>query len=111
MFRPAIFLVAATTLTGCSLFGSDCAGLGLVRLTPMDTTIHVGDSFAVRYDEGSTCGPVQESDYHSVPLTWTTKDSLVVRIGPAVGRVTGLAIGDAQVAAVERSATIAVHVR
>ena|SRR5215831_110107 len=111
MLKSAILIAAALSSISCSLFGSDCAGLGLERLIPMDTTIHVGESFVIRYDQGSTCGPPSESDYHSVPLTWTTRDSLVVHLGPDVGRVTGIAIGDAQLAPAERSFTVTVHVR
>jgi len=101
MGRTVFFLIAVIGLTSCSTFGSDCAGIGLVRLVPTDTTIRVGESFAIRYDEGATCGPVRESDYHAVPRTWTTNDSLVVRLGPDAGRVTGLSVGDARLTALE----------
>ena len=111
MIKTALVLIAAIGSSSCSLFGSDCAGVGLVRLVPMDTTIHIGESFVIRYDEGGNCGPVRESDYHRVPLSWTTTDSLLVRVGPDAGRVTGLSVGDARVTALERPLPVTVHVR
>lgn len=111
MIRSVVLLVAAIGSTSCGMFGSDCAGIGLVRLVPVDTTIRVGQSFVIRYDEGGTCGPVREADYHAVPLTWTTSDSLVVRLGPDAGRVTGLSVGDARLTALERGLPVTVHVR
>jgi hypothetical protein len=111
MIKVLIVVIVAIGSFSCGLFGSDCAGIALDRLTPMDTTIHVGESFVVRYEEGSTCGPVRESDYHTVPLTWTTADSLIVRLVPAAARVTGLSVGDARLTALERPLPVAVHVR
>lgn len=111
MIKALLVLVALIASFSCNAFGSDCAGVGLLRLTPMDTTIHVGESFVIRYQEGSACGPVTESDYHAVPLTWTTTDSLIVRIGADAGRVTGLSVGDARLTALERALPVTVHVR
>ena len=111
MGKALLVFVAAIASVSCSRFGSDCAGVGLVRLTPMDTTVRIGESFVIRYQEGSTCGPVTESDYHAVPLTWTTSDSLIVRLGADAGRVTGLSIGDARLTALERALPVTVHVR
>jgi len=70
-----------------------------------------GESFAIRYDEGATCGPVRESDYLPVRRTWTTNDSLIVRLGPDAGRVTGLSVGDARLTALEGGLPVTVHVR
>jgi hypothetical protein len=111
MIKGLIVLIVAISSLSCRLFGSDCAGIGLVRLTPMDTTIRVGESFVIRYEEGSTCGPVRESDYHIVPLTWTTSDSFIVRLAPVDARVTGLSVGDARLTAAERALPVTVHVR
>ena len=111
MGRIIFLLVAVIGSSSCSMFGSDCAGIGLVRLIPMDTTIHVGESFVIRYDEGGTCGPVRESDYHSVPRTWTTSDSVIVRLGPDAGRVIGLSVGDARLTALQGGLPVTVHVR
>jgi hypothetical protein len=111
MGRTALLLIAVIGSTGCSMFGSDCAGIGLVRLVPTDTTIRVGEFFVIRYDEGAACGPVTESDYHPVPRTWTTSDSLIVRLGPDAGRVTGLTVGDARLTALEGGLPVTVHVR
>ncbi|HTE47373.1 MAG TPA: hypothetical protein VK636_19130 [Gemmatimonadaceae bacterium] len=112
MIRRLVVLLATIGSLSCdSLFGSDCAGVGLARLRPTDTTIHVGESFVIRYDEGGTCGPVRESDYHAVRLTWTTTDSLVVRLAPATAQVTGLGVGDAKLTALEQGLPVTVHVK
>jgi hypothetical protein len=111
MIKVLIVLIVAIGSLSCRVFGSDCAGIGLVRLTPMDTTIHVGESFVIRYEEGGTCGPVRESDYHIVPLTWTTTDSFIVRLAPVDARVTGVSVGDARLTALERPLPATVHVR
>jgi hypothetical protein len=107
-----LLLVGNLSLTGCA-YETVCAGVGLERVTPIEPTIAVGASFTARYEEGGTCTPghVTAADYHAVPLTWRTPDTLVVAVDAVTGRVTGKAVGDARISSDERGFMLAVHVR
>lgn len=106
-----LVIVFSAAITGCG--ETVCAGVGLARILPADTTIAVGASFIARYQEGATCSPghVTDADYYPVPVTWRTADTLVVRVDAATGRVTGVGIGDAHVTSDERLILLGVHVR
>lgn len=88
-----------------------CAGVGLARLSPVDTTIGVGATFAVHYQEGGTCSDESHAKYYDVPIVWHTADTAIVRLDSLSGRVTGRAIGDAHLSAVDRALVVSVHVR
>ena len=77
----------------------NCAGVGLSRVLPGDTTIAVGQSFVIIYQDGGTCGGrITDANYHTVPTTgWYTPDTLIVRVDSVTGRVTGRAVGTAHI--------------
>lgn len=106
--RAVLFLIGAALL--CSGCGDRvCAGVEMVRAVPGDTTIHVGDSFTMRAEEGGSCDEVHITDPHPVSLTWTTRDTLIVQVDSTTGRVTGRSPGDAHVAG--DVFVVTVHVR
>jgi hypothetical protein len=89
-----------------------CGGVGLARVTPSETSIRVGESITVHLQEGeSPCGNADEH-WRDVSATWRTDDSLIIRVDSLLGRVTGLQIGDARVAAGQSDVlSVLVHVR
>ena len=91
-------LRVGASVTGCNSAGV-CAGVGLWRTIPAESTLAVGQSLTLRHQEGGTCYPSnpQESDYHDVEVFWSTSDTSVVQVNSPTGRVTGRAIGDARV--------------
>ena len=109
-------------LAACAIFvacrGSDrityCAGIGLDRNAPSDTTIRVGQAFVARYYEGGYCAGAEPTTTHLdlVPInTWYTPDTLVLQVDSATGQVTGRASGDTEVRAHGQAPLIHVHVR
>ena len=88
-----------------------CAGVGLVRVLPRDTTIPLGASFIARYQEGGTCSDERHGTYHDVSVVWRTADTAVVRLDSLTGRVTGRAVGDAALSIADRGFVVSVHVR
>jgi hypothetical protein len=113
MRRVLLSVILAGMGTACHDHVTVCAGVGLVRFPPTDTTISVGASFILRYQEGGTCNPGHpaESDYHDVHLAWRTPDTAVVRLDSATARVTGLRTGDATLRPDGRDWKVLVHVR
>lgn len=109
--KGLILLAAAAASVIACADRITCAGVGLVRLPPLDTTIAVGASFVIRYQEGGTCSDESHATFQDVPLTWRTADTLVVRLDSVSNRVTGRAVGDAHLSVAERGLTISVHVR
>jgi hypothetical protein len=109
----SLLLLVVTTLGVTACADEVCGGVGLERFPPADTTLTVGQSFVLRFEEGGTCDPdhVTDADFHPVVLAWTTPDTLVVRIDSATQRVTGLRVGDAVITAPERGIVVNVHVR
>lgn len=104
-------------LFGClASFGcasrTTCAGVGLIRVTPMEATLRVGESITLHLQEGeSPCGD-RDENWRDVPARWRTNDTLVVRVDSLLGRVSALRAGDARVAAGQGDALSAlVHVR
>jgi hypothetical protein len=95
-------------LTGCG-----CAGVGLDRVRPTDAIIAVGQTITLEYQTGGYChgSSPTESDYVTVPTHWTTKDTLIVALDTLTGRVSGRAIGDANVTMATRGYLVAIHVR
>jgi hypothetical protein len=87
-----------------------CAGVGLVRVVPTDTTIGVQASFVARYQEGGTCGDLTDARYNDVPVTWRTLDSTIIVLDSVAGKVTGRAVGDAHVTT-SRGLNLLVRVR
>lgn len=88
-----------------------CAGVGLVRVSPLDTTIAVGAVFLARYQEGGTCSDANHAQFRDVPVIWRTLDTTIVRLDSISGRVTGRAVGDASISVVDRAFIVRVHVR
>ena len=88
-----------------------CAGVGLVRVSPRDTTIALGASFIARYQEGGTCSDESHGTYHDVSVVWRTADTAVVRLDSLTGRVTGRTVGDAALSIADRAFVVSVHVR
>lgn len=87
-----------------------CAGVGLARVSPADTTIRVNDSFVARYEEGGTCGDIADAHYQAVPVIWHTVDSAVVAVDSSSGRVTARTVGNAFISS-SHGLGVAVHVR
>lgn len=110
----ALIAILAGGITGCG-DKLTCAGIGLVpRVMPTDTTIGAGTSFVARLEEGGTCSDESHAVYHSVPATWLTSDTIVVRVDSVSGRVTGRSVGDAHIAALDQGSVVSVvsvHVR
>ena len=113
MKRLSVCLALTGMITACHEYSTVCEGVGLVRFPPADTTIGVGASFVLRYQEGDTCTPDHpaESDYHDVHLSWRTQDSTVIRLDTATARVTGLRPGDATLRPLNHDWSVSVHVR
>lgn len=112
--RIAVFLITLAVLPQLIAACGDkitCAGVGLIRLSPIDTTIVVGATFVIHYQEGGTCSDESHATYRDVPLVWRTNDTAVVRLDSSSGRVTGRAVGDAHLSAVDRGLVVSVHVR
>jgi len=109
-----VVLAACAMLSGCG----DCAGVGLSRLATTDVTIQVGASFTASYEEGGSCGGSSAPDpagWRAVATRWRSADTTVISLDSLSGQVTGLKVGDAQVAPVNGVTTgpavIQVHVR
>jgi hypothetical protein len=85
-----------------------CAGGLYSTILPSDTTIAVGQSILLQVKEGAGC-TFADAVLAPLPLTWSTIDTLVVRLERTTGRVTGLAVGDANVVAGDFK--VRVHVR
>jgi hypothetical protein len=99
---------ATVVLTPCG--DRVCAGVPLERYPPADTSLAVGQSFVLRFEEGGTCTPAHFTDagLHPVALAWTTPDTLIAQLDASTQRVTARQVGDATIAAVELG--LVVHV-
>ena len=113
-----VSLVAASVLLsackGVDRINSDCAGIGLSRIVPSDTTIGVGESFVARFYEGGYCAGQEATTAHLDPVaidTWYTPDTLILRVDSETGQVTGRAIGDAELTSRQRGFLVHVLVR
>lgn len=113
--KVALFVVSYAALSACSPNKiTVCAGIGLARNSPADTTIAVGQAFVARFYEGGTCVGQEATTTHLdlVPInTWYTLDTLVIRVDSASGRVTGRTVGDARLTSLQHGFLIPVHVR
>ena len=110
--KGLLWIIGSTlAVTACS--HEACAGVGLERFPPADTTLAVGQSFILRFEEGGTCTPghVTDADFHPVALAWTTSDTLIVQLDSSTARVTALRVGNATLTAAERGLIVQVHVR
>ena len=77
-----------------------CAGLGLTRILPVDTTISVGRAFTATYQGGGYCygEAITEADYTTEMVTgWFSLSPTVAKVDSATGVVTALATGDAKI--------------
>jgi hypothetical protein len=109
----SILLLAGAAFVIAACGDKVCAGVGLERFPPADTTLAVGQSFVLRFEEGGTCTPghFTDADLHPVALTWTTPDTMIVQLDASTQRVTGRQVGDATLTAVQRGFVVQVHVR
>jgi hypothetical protein len=111
-FRILMIVVVSTGLAACA-DRLVCAPVGFVVLSPQDTTVAIGASFFLRYQEGGSCYPDHpaESDFHSVHVSWQTTDTAIVQLDTATARVTARQLGDAIITNQERGLSVTVHVR
>lgn len=89
-------VATALTLSGCDgvLTGSNCTDELRVRIEPSSAQqVAVGAAFTATVAL-STCGG---SKTVSDAFTWSARDTLVVRVEPATGRVTGRSPGTTSV--------------
>jgi hypothetical protein len=87
LYKPSIYILAASA----SLLGSACgckADLQM-RLSPLERTLAVGESFtpSARFFGCGGTEPLNDV------VTWTAQDTSIVRVDLATGRTTGLAQG------------------
>jgi hypothetical protein len=107
-------LALSSALIGSCRASEVCAGFGLIRVLPSDTTISVGQSFLAVLQLGGGCAgqTVTDANYHTAATAWFSMDSLVVTVDSLSGRVTGRAKGDAVLVATEWGGpATTVHVR
>ena len=104
LLMPAVACAIVICVSACSSESTVpiCAGVGLIRVVPTDTTIAVGGSFNALSQEGESCGgPLTEANFNGPrvnPGHWSTGDTLIITVDSASGRVTGRGKGDAHVA-------------
>src|ERR1041385_6729800 len=87
-------MVATLSGIGAEACG-ECAGVGLARVTPTEQTIHGGESFVARYEEGGSCNKIFTAVTNGV--TWSSAETTIVAVDSLSGQVTGKQIGDALV--------------
>ena len=95
MLRLALLAAAAAVLGACQFPTRACTDDLRIHLAPNDTTIRVGTSFQPRADLRGCSGRQQLSDR----FTWKPSDPAIVASDPTTGSLTGLAVGDVQIAA------------
>ena len=105
-----VLVLAAIGATACG-DRITCAGVALVRVSPLDTTITVGAGFVARYQEGGTCSDASQAEYRDVPVIWRTSDTTIVRLDSVTGQVIGRTIGNASIVVADRAFVVSVHVR
>src|SRR5262245_21796374 len=112
--RIPLIGLAVTVVAGisCSKVTVPCAGIGLARIDPSDTTISVGQSFVARYYEGGMCVGDEDSRHlELLPIaSWYSLDTTIVTVDSTTGRVTGRATGNGRVSARERGFVVSVRV-
>jgi hypothetical protein len=113
--RPMRWLAAICLVLTCASCGRDCAGVGVIRVLPTETTIRVGERFTAVYEEGGACDAYNPDDCkcHQVARHWSTADTLVIRLDTLSGEVTGRGVGNANVTTTSPAGPISVlvHVR
>jgi hypothetical protein len=94
---PAISFASLGSVSACQLPLACTDELGL-EFSPRNPTVAVGQSFKASL-ELSSCGGRER---WRPAVVWRTDDTLLVIVESGTGRVTGRAVGDALVLAVER---------
>jgi hypothetical protein len=97
-FRSAVFAVCAALVSGCSVVAPGvfaCTDDLTYRMSPTAQTIAVGESFTPQA-EFRGCGGSKPLDDE---FSWSSSDTLIVRVEALTGRVTGRAAGSAIVEA------------
>jgi hypothetical protein len=77
-----------------------CAGIGLTRILPVDTTVAVGTTFVATYQEGGYCfgESITEADYGTKKVSgWMSLNPTVATVDSLTGVVTAVAVGDARI--------------
>src|SRR3954468_8151795 len=99
--RTLAFVCAWTSALGAASCGDTvCAGIGLTRILPVDTTIAVGQAFTATYQEGGYCygEAITEADYGTKQASgWLSLNPAVASVDSVTGVVTARAAGDAKI--------------
>lgn len=90
--------MGAIAVIGCG--DKICAGIGLTRILPMDTTLAAGKTFTATYQEGGYCygQAITEADYGTRKVSgWFSLNPAVASVDSVTGVVTALTVGDAKI--------------
>jgi hypothetical protein len=107
-------LTCAPMMSGCAdELVTQCAGVGLSRVLPSDTTVAPGTNFLAIYQDGGYCvgQPITDADYSTKKVTgWFSLAPSVATVDALTGVVTAIAPGDARIAN-PFAGYVTVHVR
>ena len=90
-----------------------CAGIGLSRILPTDTTIAVGKRFTATFQDGGYCygEAITEADYTTRKTSgWFSLNPSIVIVDSLTGVVTAIEAGDAKISTTAGGVAV-VHVR